>query len=172
MYQKQWRFLSPARRPPGITYLPFKTTMLLVSPAFATGSAIPARFTCQGDDINPELQIREAPEGCRSFVLIMDDPDAPGGTWDHWLVWNIEPETGSIPEGNVPERAVQGSNSWGRNDYGGPCPPSGTHRYFFRLYALRDRLGLPPGSDKAQLLAAMRGLLLAECELMGTYRKS
>jgi hypothetical protein len=146
--------------------------MQLTSPAFAHGGGIPPRYTCQGQNVNPELEIKDVPPGCRSLALIMDDPDAPGGTWDHWLVWNLAPETVSVTEGSVPEGAVQGRNSWGRNEYGGPCPPSGTHRYFFKLYALRDRLGLPPGSDKAQLLAAMRGLLLAECELMGTYRKS
>ncbi len=143
-----------------------------LSGPFANGNSIPARYTCQGQDINPELQIQDLPDGCRSLTLIVDDPDAPAGTWDHWLVWNISPETGSIKERSVPAGALQGQNSWGRNDYGGPCPPSGTHRYFFKLYALRDRVSLPAGADKAQLLASMRGLILGECELIGTYRKA
>ena len=145
------------------------STMSMSSPAFAAGHPIPQRFTINGPDVSPPLQIAGAPAGTKSFVLIVDDPDAPMGTWVHWVVWNIPAGTREIPEGKLPAGAVQGRNSWGRASYGGPAPPSGTHRYFFKLYALDTELDLPPSAGKADVLKAIEGHVLARAELMGTY---
>lgn len=151
-------------------------TLELSSAAFAEGQPIPARYTCTGDDISPPLVWRGAPAGTQSFALIMDDPDAPRGTWVHWVVYNLPASVTALPEairadGDLPGGAVHGRNSWGRNDYGGPCPPSGTHRYFFKLYALDTTLNLAPGASKEALLQAMQGHILAQGQLMGTYKK-
>ena len=143
--------------------------MKITSPAFEHNQMIPRKYTCQGDDINPPLEISGIPQVAVSLVLINDDPDAPMGTWDHWIVWNIKP-TGVIAENTVP--GLQGKNSWKRNDYGGPCPPSGTHRYFFKLYALDTNLDLAAGADKAQVMKAMEGHVLADTQLIGLYKKS
>lgn len=153
-----------------------KMSMQIASPAFAHAEMIPERYTCKGNDISPPLEWKGAPEGSRSFALIFDDPDAPMGTWVHWVVYDLPAECNKLPE-DVPEvnpisgGGVQGTNSWGRIGYGGPCPPSGTHRYFLRLYALDTVLGLKAGATKAQLLKAMEGHILDECELMGRYAK-
>lgn len=144
-------------------------TLSITSPAFKPGGNIPAHYTCEGDDVSPPLEISQIPEDARSLVLIVDDPDAPGGTWLHWLVWNI-PVTHHITESEIP--GDEGSNDFGRNDYGGPCPPSGTHRYFFRMYALDDLLDLPEGSHRMDVENAMRDHILAYGELMGVYKKS
>jgi len=143
--------------------------MELTSPAFDHDEAIPVRYTCDGDDVSPELRIAEIPEGTATLALIMDDPDAPGGTWDHWIAIDLAP-TGTIPE-SVGELGTGGLNSWEQLGYGGPCPPSGTHRYFFRVLALDAPLGLDEGSDKSQLLAASEGHVLAEAVLMGTFSR-
>jgi Raf kinase inhibitor-like YbhB/YbcL family protein len=145
----------------------------LTSPAFSQGEEIPARFTADGADVSPELRIGDPPGGTVTFALIMDDPDAPMGTWVHWVVWNIPGAARSVPEGTLPEGSTEGRNSWGRTGYGGPSPPKGTgvHRYFFKLYALDTRLELPPTADKAALLDAMKGHVLGEAELMGTYTR-
>ena len=145
----------------------------LGSPAFSGGEPIPPRFTADGPDLSPGLVIRNAPAGTVSFALIMDDPDAPMGTWVHWVVWNIPGTTEVIPEGRLPEGAVEGTNSWGRTGYGGPSPPRGTgiHRYFFKLYALDTTLDLPVSTDTAGLLRAMEGHVLGEARLMGTYTR-
>lgn len=144
--------------------------MELSSPAFEHHQPIPRTYSCQGRDINPALKFAGIPKNTKSLVLIMDDPDAPGGTWDHWIVWNISP-TEKIDENSVPPGAVQGKNGWGKNAYGGPCPPSGTHRYFFKLYALDSSLSLSPRATKKELLAAMQGHILEQAELVGTYTK-
>jgi Raf kinase inhibitor-like YbhB/YbcL family protein len=141
------------------------------SPAFEESQPIPPRFTADGSDLNPEIRIENPPGGVASFALIMDDPDAPAGTWVHWVVWNLPATTGTVAEGSLPDAAVEGRNSWGRNRYNGPSPPSGTHRYFFKLYALDTTLDLPTGTDKAGLERAMQGRVLAEAVLMGTYRR-
>jgi len=143
----------------------------LTSPAFAAGKPIPPRFTADGADVSPPLTIGDPPPGTASFALIMDDPDAPMGTWVHWVVWNIPAATREIPEGRLPSGAVEGRNSWHRTGYGGPAPPSGTHRYFFKLYALDITLDLPAATGKAELLRAMEGHVLAKAELMGTYSR-
>ncbi len=151
-------------------------TLELTSGAFAEGNAIPTRYSCQGEDMSPPLAWQGAPAATQSFALIMDDPDAPGQTWVHWIVYNLPATTHALPEGvtagtALSGNAAQGRNSWGRNDYGGPCPPSGTHRYFFKLYALDSVLELPTGASKDDVLHAMEGHILAETQLMGTYRK-
>ena len=143
----------------------------VTSPAFTEGQPIPPRFTADGPDLSPELVLENAPEGVISFALIMDDPDAPVGTWVHWVVWNLPGDSRTIPEGSLPSAAVEGRNGWGRSDYGGPAPPSGTHRYFFKVYALDTTLDLPRSTDKAGLEGAMRGHVLAEATLMGTYSR-
>ncbi len=143
--------------------------MQLTSPDFSAGNAIPARFTCDGDDISPELVVAGVPEQSSTLTLIVDDPDAPAGTWDHWIAFNITPGT-PIPA-NVGDLGTPGLNSWGRTGYGGPCPPGGTHRYFFTVYALDVSLDLPSGATKNEVLQAMRGHILTEAALMGTYRR-
>lgn len=146
------------------------TTLTITSTAFAPNGAIPAKYTCDGGDMNPPLAIAGVPAGTKSLALIMDDPDAPAGTWVHWVLWNIPPETREIGERSVPAGAVQGLNSWSRSGYGGPCPPSGTHRYFFKVYALDAMLSLKPSSTKADLEKAMAGHILSKGELVGAYR--
>ena len=143
--------------------------MRLTSPAFADGETIPVRFTCDGSDVSPALEIADLPEGTACLALIVDDPDAPVGTWDHWVAYDI-PAATAIPEG-VKALGTAGRNSWGETRYGGPCPPVGGHRYFFRVYALRAPLGLPPGASKKQVLEAMKGRVLAEASLMGRYTR-
>jgi Raf kinase inhibitor-like YbhB/YbcL family protein len=146
-------------------------TMSVTSPAFVDRGAIPARHTCDGSDTSPPLAFSGVPAGTHSLALIVDDPDAPVGTWIHWVVWNIPPRIREITENSVPDTAIQGLNSWKRNNYGGPCPPSGTHRYYFRLYALDTTLNLRSSATRADLEKAMEGHTLAKGELMGTYRR-
>lgn len=145
--------------------------MKLNSSAFENGGQIPSVYTCDGGDISPQLQISDVPEGTESLALVMDDPDAPMGTFDHWVVWNIPADTTEIPEDAQPE-GVPGRNDFGRLDYGGPCPPSGTHTYRFRAYALSRSLDLPRGSAKGELQRAMEGSVLDEALLEGTYSRS
>lgn len=148
--------------------------MQITSPVFTHNTALPDLYTCNGDDINPALDISGVPVGTRSLVLIVDDPDAPDPAapsvvWEHWIVWNIDPGTSAIAAGSIPAGAVQGTNSWGRTEYGGPCPPIGTHRYFFKLYALDTDLALGTTSIKADVEAAMQGHVLARAELIGLF---
>ncbi len=142
----------------------------LRSRAFENEADIPDKYTCMGEDINPPFDISGIPENTRSLVLIIDDPDAPTGTWDHWIVFNIRPVF-KIEENSVPEGAVQGVNDFGRNSYGGPCPPQGTHRYMFKLYALGITLNLDSSAKKIDVETAMKGHLLAETKLVGLYTK-
>jgi len=151
-------------------------TLELTSTAFSEGQPIPARYTCTGEDISPPLAWRGAPPGTQSFALIMDDPDAPGRTWVHWVVFNLPADAAALPaairsDDDLPGAAAHGQNSWRRSDYGGPCPPSGTHRYFFKLYALDTTLDLTPGATRQQVLDALSGHVLAEGQAMGTYKK-
>lgn len=145
------------------------SALSITSPAFAHNSPIPQKYTCQGENVNPPLSIDHIPEGTKSMVLIVDDPDAPGGNFDHWIVWNIPP-TALIAENSVP--GTEGKNDYGINHYKGPCPPSGTHRYFFKLYALDTLLDLKTGDDKKTVEQAMRPFILASGELIGLYKKS
>jgi Raf kinase inhibitor-like YbhB/YbcL family protein len=144
--------------------------MRLASSAFDADGVIPKRYTCDGLDISPPLTIEDVPVGTDSLVLTMDDPDCPGRTWDHWVAYDV-PVLGEIPEG-VPALGTPGRNSWGRTGYGGPCPPRGTHRYVFTVYALDRSLGLEPGADKAAVLAAFSDRVLAEASLTGRYGRS
>jgi Raf kinase inhibitor-like YbhB/YbcL family protein len=144
----------------------------LTSPAFNHGSQIPSRYTCDGEDINPHLIIHGPPSNARSLALVMEDPDAPMRLWIHWVLWNIPTETREIREHTSPRGAEEGLNTWKKTGYGGPCPPPGTHRYFFRLYALDCKLKLAAGSDKDALERAMEGHILATAELMGTYART
>ena len=150
--------------------MPFELT----STAFGSEETIPRRYSCDGEDISPALQWSNPPQDTQSFALICDDPDAPGSTWIHWVIYNLPAETRAlaeaIPSGaELADGSRHGRNSWGELGYGGPCPPSGTHRYFFKLYALDTVLNLASGASKAQLLQAMEGRILAQTELMGKY---
>jgi hypothetical protein len=143
----------------------------LTSDAFTNGQSIPAKYTCTGRNISPALAWNEPPSGTQSFALIVDDPDAPMGTWVHWVLFNIPAEVRSLRENADTSAMFVGKNSWGDLGYGGPCPPSGTHRYYFKLYALDSTLSLSPGATKEQLLKTMDGHILAQGELMGTFSK-
>ena len=152
----------------------------LRSPAFREGAGIPARHTCQGDDVSYALRWSDPPKGTRSFVLIVDDPDAPDPaaprrTWVHWVLYDIPPEARGLPAGVVadglPPGTRQGLNDWRRTGYGGPCPPIGRHRYLNKLYALDSALGELAKPDKARIERAMQGHVLAEAVLIGTYQK-
>ena len=142
--------------------------MRLTSPEFEHNGMIPERFTCDGEDVNPTLNIEDIPPETKSLALIVDDPDAPMGTWVHWVVFNI-PVTSRIEENSAPGK--QGLNDFRKLNYGGPCPPSGTHRYFFKLYALDSELDLEEGVRKEDVETAMQGHILAQAELIGLYRR-
>ncbi len=151
-------------------------TFEITSAAFAHKESIPVKYSCDGEDISPPLGWGDPPEGTRSLALICDDPDAPVGTWVHWVLYNLPVETRSLPEAVPPDADLadgsrHGQNSWRQLGYGGPCPPSGTHRYFFKLYALDTNLDLASGASKAQLLEAMEGHIQGQAELMGTYSR-
>ncbi len=156
-------------------------TLSITSSAFANGGEIPARYTCQGEDIAPPLQWTGVPEDARSLVLIVDDPDAPDPdaprmTWVHWVVYNIPPEAAGLPEdttaSDLPSGAGEGLNDWKRTGYGGPCPPIGRHRYFHKLYALDTLLPDLKKPTKATVESAMKGHVIGKAELVGTYQKS
>lgn len=141
---------------------------------FKNNEFIPQRYTCDGEDINPLIEIKNPPANTKSFVLIMDDPDATGGvTWDHWILFNIDPKTQYITEGGLPLNSKLGKNSWGENMYGGPCPPKGSkpHRYFFKLYALDIVLDLEEGATKQEIEKAMEGHILAYSQVIGLYQR-
>jgi len=139
------------------------------SSAFREGGKIPKKYTCDSSNVSPPLRIENVPRAARSLVLIVDDPDAPGRTWVHWLLWNIDPKVSEIWADNVPQNAVEGTSDFGNAKYGGPCPPSGTHRYYFKVYALDITLYLPSSTKKAALEKAMAGHIVAQGSLMGTY---
>jgi Raf kinase inhibitor-like YbhB/YbcL family protein len=145
--------------------------MVISSQAFKHNSFIPSKYTCHGDNINPPLEIKDVPKKAKSLVLIVDDPDAPSGTFTHWTVWNVSPTITQINEGSVPAGAVEGQTDFGESDYGGPCPPSGTHRYFFKLYALDIALNLTSEAEKRDLEKAIKGHILDEATLVGLYRR-
>ncbi len=143
----------------------------ITSSAFQNNGNIPREYTCDGKDINPPLMIAGVPQGTKSLALICDDPDAPVGIWVHWVIWNIDPGVKEIKENTVPQGAVQGINDFRKHSYGGPCPPSGTHRYFFKVYALDTMLGISTNSTKADLEKAMKGHILGEGQLIGLYKR-
>ncbi|MBP8985960.1 MAG: YbhB/YbcL family Raf kinase inhibitor-like protein [Syntrophobacterales bacterium] len=151
-------------------------TMEITSPAFKSGGMIPQRYTCDGDDVSPPLEWRDAPKNTQAFALICDDPDAPMGTWVHWVVYDLPAHVTKLAEGLPADRQLENGGKHGTTSarslgYHGPCPPSGVHRYFFKLYALDGPTDLPPGATKERLLAAMKGHILAEAELMGRYKR-
>ena len=143
--------------------------MKISSPEFKNNKFIPKKFTCQGEDVNPALLIGDIPNNAKSLALIVDDPDAPMGTWVHWVLYDI-PVTSRIDEDSIPGK--QGMTDFGRKDYGGPCPPMGTHRYFFKIYALDTELGLEEGRTKKDLEKSMEGHILDKAELIGLYNKT
>ncbi len=150
--------------------------MKISSSAFKEGGMIPSRHACDGEDVSPDLAWTDPPEGTASFALICDDPDAPMGTWVHWVVYNIPKAAQGLAssvagEEALPDGTLQGITDFRRIGYGGPCPPGGTHRYFFKLYALDTTVALKPGATKSDLLKAMKGHILAEAVLMGRYRR-
>jgi Raf kinase inhibitor-like YbhB/YbcL family protein len=140
--------------------------------AFDQGTPIPVKYAEKGQNISPELHIGTVPDTTRSLVLVVDDLDAPTGIWTHWLVWNLPPDTSDIPEGKLPSGSIQGKNSFGRVAYDGPVPPSGTHRYFFHIFAINTVISLPAGSDRAALEAAMKGHVVGKGVTFGTYSTS
>jgi Raf kinase inhibitor-like YbhB/YbcL family protein len=148
----------------------------VTSSAFQEGGMIPKQYTCDGKDVSPPLAWESVPEGTKSLALICDDPDAPMGTWVHWVLYDLPPTVKALPE-SVPASKViaqggkQGTSDFRKIGYGGPCPPGGTHRYFFKLYALDTELKADPGMTKAQLLKVMEGHILAEGQLMGKYKR-
>jgi Raf kinase inhibitor-like YbhB/YbcL family protein len=153
-----------------------KMDIKITSSVFEDGGLIPAKYTCDGTDISPPLQWDAAPEGTKSIALICDDPDAPMGTWVHWVLYNLPPDVVELPE-DVPadeilsNGAIQGTSDFGRIGYGGPCPPSGTHRYFFKIYSLDTKLDLSSGARKRDLLKAMEGHIIAQGQLIGKYKR-
>ncbi len=149
--------------------------MQVTSPAFKNGERIPQEYTCDGENISPELHIADVPEGTQSLVLIMEDPDVPtyvreDGMWDHWIVFNIDPSTTVIPKGTEPD-GVHGITSSGTTAYGGPCPPDKEHRYFFFVYALSAKIDEQEGATKEAIRAAMRHHIIDKAELVGVYNR-
>jgi len=152
------------------------SSLVLTSTVFTQGKGIPGKYTCDGDNVSVPLQWTDPPLGTKSFALITDDPDAPSGTFVHWVIYNLPSQARGLPEAVkadaiLPDGSRNGQNSARRSGYMGPCPPSGTHRYFFKLYALDAMLTLSTGATKDQLLKAMQGHILAQAELMGTYSR-
>ncbi|MDP3997734.1 MAG: YbhB/YbcL family Raf kinase inhibitor-like protein [Candidatus Andersenbacteria bacterium] len=145
--------------------------MQLISTAFDNKTTIPARYTCDGQNINPPLEIKDVPTGAKSLAIIINDPDAPSGNFIHWVIWNINPATAIITANSTPLNSIQGQNSSDQTGYTGPCPPSGTHRYYFTLYALDTTFDLPITTNASDLQATMQNHILKEAQLMGTYRR-
>lgn len=147
------------------------TNMHITSSAFTEAQHIPTEYTCDGQNINPPLTISEVPENAKSLAIIMDDLDSPNGNFVHWLIWNIGSKTDEILEGKIPPGAMEGTNSFAKKGYGGPCPTVGEHRYFFRLFALDETLSLSAGATREKLEAALQGHILARAEFYGVYKR-
>ena len=147
------------------------TNMKISSLAFSPDSEIPVKYTCDGFDVSPPLNFNDVPANAKSLALIVDDPDAPAGTWLHWTLFNINPDITAIEENSIPTGAVQGNTSYGRPGYGGPCPPSGTHHYYFKLFALDIVLDLVTGVRLEELMDAMKGHVIARAEFVGLYSR-
>lgn len=174
-----WRYLNRQKSQPGAVSQPAIQNikpMQITSPAFEPNQNIPVKYTCDGEGVNPPLAFADIPAQTASLALIVDDPDAPmappAGGWTHWTVWNIAPDTTSIAENSAPIKSTQGQTSSGQNVYGGPCPPGGQHRYFFKLFALDAKLSIPSFSTVDKLTEAMSGHILARAELTGLYSRS
>jgi Raf kinase inhibitor-like YbhB/YbcL family protein len=163
-------FFPPVKNsPPKQTVNQATNNMITITSVFPAAGIIPDQYGCRGQNINPPLDISGIPAGAKGLALIIDDPDAPSGDWVHWLLWNIDPQTAQLAENSIPTGAVVGLNSYGSDRYEGPCPPSGTHHYQFKIYALDSLLDLSPSADKPELLAAMAGHILGQAILTGTY---
>jgi len=145
--------------------------MKISSSAFKQNEKIPSKYTCDGENVNPPLSIQEVPAKAKCLVLICDDSDAPMGTWIHWVVWNIDPRLKDIKENSVPRGGVEGVTSFGNKKYGGPCPPSGEHRYFFKIYALKEKLDLSPDATMPEIEKEMEERILDQAKLMGVYER-
>ncbi|MDD3887700.1 MAG: YbhB/YbcL family Raf kinase inhibitor-like protein [Patescibacteria group bacterium] len=145
---------------------------MLIESIFKNGESIPAKYTCDGENVNPPLKFFDVPKNAKSLALIFDDPDSPSGTWTHWTVWNINPKLLEIKENSIPENAVLGKTTFGEVGYGGPCPGSGEHRYVFKLFALDIVLNLKEGTDINQLEQAINEHVIEKCELIGKYQRS
>jgi Raf kinase inhibitor-like YbhB/YbcL family protein len=157
--------LAQAQNAPG------SVSLKVTSSAFPDGGKIPKKYTCDNSNVSPPLRIENLPKAVKSLALIVDDPDAPGRTWTHWLLWNIDPKVTEIRENSVPQNAIQGTSDFGSARYGGPCPPSGVHRYYFQAYALDAALSLPSSAKKTAVEKAMAGHIIAKGSLMGTYSR-
>ncbi len=166
-------FVGPNKYVPATTPAPKQApkNMKLTSVAFANEEKIPVEFTCDGKKINPPFSISGVPEGTKSLAMIVDDPDAPAGTFTHWVIWNIDAGTKEILSGQIPPKSQEGTNSAGRIGYTPPCPPSGSHRYFFTLFALDTTIGLDGKAKKADLEAAMKGHIMEQTNLIGSYAR-
>lgn len=149
--------------------MPEETVLVVTSSAFQADGSIPVKYTCDGENINPPLHIEAIPELAKALAMIVEDPDAPKGVFDHWLVWEIDPTNHTIPENTAP--GISGTNSAGKTGYHSPCPPSGTHRYYFHVFALNEHLDLPAGSSRKELEDAMRPFVIARGSLMGTVER-
>lgn len=146
-------------------------TMKITSAAFDHNTKIPSKYTCDGENVNPQLDFDGVPQQAKSLVLIMDDPDAPSKTWVHWVVFNINPRASEVKENSIPEDGIEGITDFGKPGYGGPCPPSGTHRYFFKLYALDSVLVLPQNATKQMVEEKMQVYIVDKAELVGVYSR-
>lgn len=156
--------------PPNLS-LTQNINMKLISPAFQNDQFIPLKYSCDGENINPSLEISDVPNAAKSLALIVDDPDAPGGTWVHWVVFNINPSVTLIQENSVPEGGIQGLTSSGQYSYGGPCPPSGTHHYHFKFYALDAAFSLDSSANKEAVEKAMQNHILDQVDFVGLYKR-
>ncbi len=145
--------------------------MKVFTSAFKNNEKIPAKFTCDGEDINPEIFIEDVSKEARSLVLIVDDPDSPSGNWSHCVIWNIDPKISLIKQGELPAGSNSGVNDFGKRGYGGPCPSRGEHRYFFKIFALSEKLFIPDGSTKNDVESAMKDLILEKSEFVGLYSR-
>lgn len=145
--------------------------MKITSSTFSQGNPIPAKYTCDGGDVIPPLEFEEIPGEAKSLAIICQDPDSPSGDFVHWIIFDIDPQTLEIKEGEVPTGAIEGTNDFGNTNYGGPCPGSGSHRYVFKLYALNQKLGLNPQVTKAEFQKSLEGHTMAEAEVFGTYQR-
>jgi len=164
-----WFYFQKPGGKPVFTPQSQRSTMQLTSDAFANNQPIPAKYTCNGENSSPPLTIDDVPQAAKSLVLIMDDPDAPSGDWVHWTMWNISPATTAMAENTPPPGAIEGTTSFGKPGYGGPCPPSGVHHYQFELYALDTELNLDSSAIKADLESAMKNHIIDQALLVGTY---
>jgi Raf kinase inhibitor-like YbhB/YbcL family protein len=148
-----------------------KSMIKVTSPSFQNEGSISVQYTCDGSNTIPPLNIADVPSNAKSLAIVVDDPDAPSGNFNHWIAWNIDPSTNTIPEGMEPKGAISGKNSAGKVGYVGPCPPAGTHRYFFKVFALDDKISLDENANETDLNQAMNGHIIGQGELMGKYAR-